>query len=158
LYEGANCENYAIWFFVVVSFIFVIVAPLSFLGVKKMHRERVKHVRRLRRDKRKVRHSAAVAIRVKRYQRNDSNQPPPTPSDNSLVKPPSNEAEGLRRPLPRARAVDLKSSVESGIDESDDDIRGPPAVTVPTAPENLPAKVVRRAKATIVSREVDSDD
>jgi hypothetical protein len=162
LYEGDNCEKFAVWFFLVISIIFLILAPLTFLGVKKMHRERVKHVRRLRRDKRKVRHSAAVAIRVKRYQRNDANQPPPTPSDSSIVKPPSGEAQVVRRPVPRAQTVFAKTaSAVSDIDESEDEARAQPvasATLVPAAPESSPAKIVRRAKATIVARDEDSED
>jgi alpha-tubulin suppressor-like RCC1 family protein len=162
LYEGDNCEKFAVWFFVVISIIFLILAPLTFLGVKKMHRERVKHVRRLRRDKRKVRHSAAVAIRVKRYQRNDTNQPPPTPSDSSIVKPPSGVAQGVRRPVPRAQVLlDQPASAISDIEENEDDARAStiaPAPLVPSAPQGSPAKVVRRAKATIVARDEDSED
>jgi alpha-tubulin suppressor-like RCC1 family protein len=161
LFEGENCENYAVWFFVVISFIFLIVTPLAFLGVKKMHRERVKHVRRLRRDKRKVRHSAAVAIRVKRYQRNDANQPPPEPADSLIVKPPSGEAQGVRRPIPRAQAVRVQpTSAVSDFDESEDDSRAPAidsAVLMPAAPKGSPDKIVRRAKATIVAKDEDSD-
>jgi hypothetical protein len=162
LYEGENCEKYAVWFFVVISLIFIVVAPLTFVGVKKMHRERVKHVRRLRRDKRKVRHSAAVAIRVKRYQRNDANQHPQTPSDSSIVKPPSGEAQGVRRPVPRALAVHVKTaSAVSDIDESEDEARVlaiASAAVVPSAPQGSPQKIVRRAKATIVAKEHDSDN
>jgi hypothetical protein len=162
LYEGDNCEKFAIWFFVVISIIFLILAPLTFVGVKKMHRERVKQVRRLRRDKRKVRHSAAVAIRVKRYQRNDTNQPPPTPSDSAIVKPPSGEALGVRRPVPRAQANFAKAAISvSDIDESEDDARAPTiasATLVPAAPESSPSQIVRRAKATIIARDEDSED
>jgi hypothetical protein len=161
LFEGENCENYAVWFFVVISLIFLIMTPLAFLGVKKMHRERVKHVRRLRRDKRKVRHSAAVAIRVKRYQRNDENQPPPAPADSLIVKPPSGEAQGVRRPIPRAQAVQVQpTSAVSDFDESEDDSRAPAiasAVLMPAAPKGSPDKIVRRAKATIVAKDEDSD-
>jgi hypothetical protein len=162
LYEGDNCEKFAVWFFVVIAIIFLILAPLTFLGVKKMHRERVKHVRRLRRDKRKVRHSAAVAIRVKRYQRNDTNQPPPTPSDSSIVKPPSGVAQGVRRPVPRAQLLlDQPASAISDIEENEEEARAStiaPAPLVPSAPQGSPAKVVRRAKATIVARDEDSED
>lgn len=160
LYEGDTCEKYAVWFFVVISLIFLILAPMTFMGVKKMHRERVKYVRRLRRDKRKVRHSAAVAIRVKRYQRSDANQPPPAPSDSDIVKPPSGEYQGVRRPVPHILAAQSASSV-TGIDESEDEVGAPAiasATTVPSAPKSPPEKIVRRAKATIIAREEDSDD
>ncbi len=160
LFEGENCQAYAVWFFVVISIMFVILAPLTFVGVKKMHRERVKFVRRLRRDKRKVRHSAAVAIRVKRYQRNDANQPISTALDTTIMKPPLGEVQGVRRPVPRARVVDAESkSAISDIDETDDGAREfAIAAAVPTAPSSSPQRIVRRAKATIIAREQDSED
>jgi alpha-tubulin suppressor-like RCC1 family protein len=163
LYEGDYCEKFAVWFFVVISLFILIVTPLTFLGVKRAHREHTKGVRRQRREKRKVRHSAAVAIRVKRYQRNDADQAPPTPSDSAIVKPPSGQAQGVRRPVPRALAVEVQqASVISEIDESEDEARAPVIEasnsSLPMAPANAPEKIVRRAKATIVHRDEDSDD